>query len=126
MTASWKTNTADLRALAASVLEQGTEPEMSARTAARCFIGVVRLVSERWGQDAMQIACAELVRDARAWTTQMRWLPCAQTGHAVEPMHLIAVVAAGLLGVAGVRNVRAALAFWASEDSPTAWRDVIG
>lgn len=122
----WKTQAADLHRLAQSVhdVPVGTE-RMSARTCARCLSGIVSLVSRRWSVDLMQATCAELVRHDDAWGTTMVSLPVGERGESTEATQLIAVVARALIPVAGAANVRAALSFWATEDSPTAWTAIV-
>jgi hypothetical protein len=120
----WKTDIDDLRGQAQSVLTapatgSGT---VSARTAAACMAGIVSLVSRRFSVDVMQRACADLVRHA-GWDTNLQTL-AGHDGVVTEPLQLIAVVARSLLPLAGPDNLRAALAFWASEDDPAVWNRV--
>lgn len=124
MNTHWKTDTADLRARACAVDESGCDPSISARTAARCLSGVIRLVADRHSVDAMQRACADLVRCDAAWDTRFGTLPRGWDGQVPEAIELIAVVARGILPLAGSTNMRAALAFWATEDDPSVWQRV--
>lgn len=122
----WKDKIDDLRGLAMDVMAAPASHEkISARAAARCFHGIVSHVSRKFGQDTMQRACAELVRHADAWSSSFARLPDNGTGFVAEPVMLLAVVARGLLEVAGPAHLRAALSFWATEDDPVAWSRVL-
>lgn len=123
----WNVETTDLRTLAASVLHADVaSPQMSARTAARCLSGIVNLVAQRWGVPVMQKACADLVRYEPAWSSSFGQLPNEGTGYVPEPVQLVAVVARGILTLAGADRMRAALSFWASENDPAVWTSVAG
>jgi hypothetical protein len=63
------------------------------------------------------------VRFADCWP-ELAYLPAQYDGRVSEPIQLIAVVARSLLPIAGAENVRAALAFWASEDDPAIWQRI--
>lgn len=121
----WKDNIADLRIRAAIVTMVDGAPasstKMSARTAAAVLSGICGLVSRRWTVDQMQRTCAELVRYEPAWASSFGRLPAVHGAAPTEPTQLIAVVARSLLPLSGDANLRAALAFWASEDDPAAW-----
>ncbi len=120
----WKTAIDDLRASAQSVTAAPAADtgSMSARTTAACLTGIVGLVSRRFSVDVMQRACADLSR--HSCETSFRELPAGHDGVVPEPVQLIAVVARSLLPIAGVKNLRAALAFWASEDDPAVWQSL--
>ena len=122
-TTHWKTTIDDLRNCAEAVRTAPANCGMSARTAAACLSGIIALVSRRFGVDVMQHTCAELVRCAQAWP-ELGYVPSNYDGRVSEPVQLIAVVARSLLPIAGAENVRAALAFWASEDDPAIWQAV--
>jgi hypothetical protein len=121
----WKTETSDLRARAADVAIGGASPRMSARTAARCLSGVVSHVDRQWSRDVMQRACAELVRCDATWSTSFRVLPSRVDTDLTSAVELIAVVSRGILPLAGVEAMRAALAFWATEEDPSVWVSMI-
>jgi len=120
--ANWKTaGIDDLRDRARFVSsEEQASVAMSARVAARCLAGIAGYVARRFGLDVMQRTCAELVRHAEAWTTRLGRLP-HENGVVTEPTQLIAVVVASILPLAGEKNTRSALAFWATEMDPAVW-----
>jgi hypothetical protein len=122
--AHWKNHIDDLRSMALAVDVSPQDGCLSARGAARCLLGAVRMLADRFGRDAMQHACAQLARHAPAWTTDLRSLPMASDGHAAEPLWLMAAMSRGVLEVAGANATRAALAFWASADPVAAWERV--
>lgn len=121
----WKDDIDDLRSRASVVTSTPAAAEkLSARTCARCMMGVISLVSRRWTSDLMQRTCAELVRDDLVWESSFGRLPMVN-GLVSEPIQLIAVVARSLLPIAGADNVRAALSFWATEDDVGVWTSVL-
>ena len=121
---SWKNEINDLRDRAAAVVQPGEAAQaISPRAAAKCMVGIVRLVARRWTPDEMQRTCAELARHDAGWATSLGMLP-HKNGVVSEQTQLIAAVARGLLPLAGVEGVRAALSFWASEDDPSIMSDV--
>ena len=121
----WKTDSSDLRDRAREVSDAGSDHvTLSPRAAARCLSGVIGLVVTRFGLEEMQRSCAELVRCAAAWDTQFGTLPRGVDGLISEPISLIAVIARGILPLAGDRNMRAALSFWAIEADPAVWQRV--
>lgn len=115
----------DLRELALAVMRPDAGAAMSARTAARCLSGVANLCATKYGVAVMHRACGELVRSERSWATNLGMLPnlgfidgAEQLAEAIE---LVAVVARGILPIAGAANMRAALSFWACETDPAIW-----
>ncbi len=126
LSATWKTDITDLmdRARAVTDAPANDTGTMSARTAAACLSGIVGLVSRRFGVDAMQRTCAELVRYQTAWSTSFGLLPIGHDGVVGESVQLIAVVARSLLPLAGPKNLRDALAFWAIETDPAVWNQI--
>lgn len=123
----WKNKIDDLRDLASSVLVADDAKErLSARTTARCLLGIVSLISRRWTPDIMQHTCAALVRDELVWETSFGRVPLEPNGIPSEPTQLISVVARSLLPIAGPDNLRSALSFWATEDDPGVWTSVVG
>jgi hypothetical protein len=115
----------DLRELALAVMRPDESAAMSARTAARCLSGVVNLCATKYGTVVMHRACGELVRSNNVWATSLGTLPdvgfvegAEQLSSAIE---LVAVVARGILPIAGAANMRAALSFWACETDPAVW-----
>lgn len=128
MTTHWKHDIADLRSRASAVMADGTiamgQVVMSARTAAAVLTGIVGHISRKWSVDVMQQTCADLVRCDDAWRNSFVQLPAGIDGRVTEATQLVAVVARGLLPLAGAENLRAALAFWASEDDPAVWNQI--
>lgn len=128
--AHWKTQIADLQTRALAV-KQGTCAPITARSAASCLFGIVSFLSGRYGTDAVQRACADLARCDLAWARRSAALPLGalprgHDGAVPELITAIAACARGILPLAGVDNVRAAVAFWASEDDRTVWQSVVG
>lgn len=122
LTTQWNREISDLRERAVAVMRPDCAPAaMSARQAARCLSGVVALIVRQWSVGDMQRACAELVRHEPAWRTSFGQLPTGDDGAVAEPVVLLAVVARGVLSLAGADNTRDALAFWASESDPAVW-----
>lgn len=121
----WKHDIEDLRSRAQAVMTAVPESgSMSARTAAAVLAGVASFISRKWTVELMQRTCADLVRYDDAWRTSFGILPAGVDGFVTEATQLVAVVARGLLPLAGAENLRAALAFWASEDDPAVWNQV--
>lgn len=114
---------ADLKSRAAAVTSPNAPQSLSARTAARCLLGVVSLIARTWDNDVMRRTCAELVRYDEAWGSSFGRLPSVN-GHVTEPMRMLSTVARGFLPLAGVDNLRAALSFWATEEDPRIWQSV--
>jgi hypothetical protein len=125
MATHWKHDITDLRSRAAAVMTcTDGNTGMSARTAAAVLAGIVGLVSRKWSTDVMQETCAALVRHDAAWSKSFVELPAGIDGRVTEATQLIAVVARGLLPIAGAENLRCALAFWASESDPAVWNEI--
>jgi hypothetical protein len=124
MAATWKNEIADIRHLARLVSDVSTDQQMSARGAACCMYGAVCLVAERHGVDAMQRSCADIVRCDAAWSSNFGTLPRAMDGTVPETIRIIAILARGVIPLAGADRTRAALAFWAAEDDPAVWQRV--
>jgi len=130
MSTLWRNEIADLRAHARDVVmgdvtaaDAPIPGTLSARTVARILSGIVHVVSGRYGMDAAQRACADLVRCDLAWSTRFGHLPVTD-GVVPEPVSILATASRGLLCIAGDRSVRAAMAFWASESDPYVWQRV--
>ena len=117
------TSDPDLKALALAVTTPNAPQALSARTAARCLLGVVSLIARQWDADTMRATCAELVRHEPAWQSSFGRLPMTN-GHVSDPMRMLSVIARGILPLAGVENLRAALSFWATEEDPCIWQSV--
>lgn len=124
-TTHWKLAVDDLRSRALDVTS-GADARMTARQAARVLTGVVSHVARMSSTDTMQRACAELVRCQPAWATSFRQLPEAVRPDVDQAIQLIVVVCRGMLAVAGADAMRAALAFWATEEDPSVWQQVTG
>lgn len=123
----WKDQIADLKDRAALVMAQPASLPglMTARTAAAVLSGICGLIGRRWTVDEMQKTCAELVRYEPAWATSFGRLPADRAGVVSEPTQLLAVVARSILPLSGPDHLRAALAFWASEDDPATWNQIV-
>lgn len=121
----WKHHIPDLLSRAQAVSQGQIEP-MSARSAACALLGVMNLISQRFGVDLMQRACADLVRCEASWATKLGTLPRGEDGRVPEPVAMLAVGARGMLPLAGPVNLRAALSFWASENNHAVWQSVAG
>ncbi len=120
--AHWKNDIDDLRSMALAV-DVSPSDTLTARGAARCLLGIIRMVADRCGPDVMQRACASLARHEQSWATGLRTLPVVVGVNASPTMYameLLAATARGVLEVAGISATRAALAFWASADPVTA------
>jgi len=130
MQTHWKLAADDLRARAQSVLNPvaAQRPgEISSRTAARVLSGIIGHVVRTWGVDVMQSACAQLARNEPTWDLgrpNLVSLPL-ENGEVTEPVKLIALVAHGILPLAGAKNVRDALSFWATEDDSGVWTRIV-
>ena len=88
---------------------------LSARGVARGLWPYIYAASTRHGEDEMRRACAFL-----AGTTPDGW-GAAETTLEIS----LASTAAAILRESTLENVRAALAFWASETDPAEWQAVI-
>lgn len=125
MAAHWRHDISDLRARAAAVMTMGMGGyTLSARSAAAVLAGIVGHISRKWSADLMQETCAEIVRHEMAWKTSFGNLPVDVSGGVTEATQLLSVVARGLLPLSGADNLRAALAFWASETDPAVWNQI--
>jgi hypothetical protein len=125
---AWKNDCPGLRDLARDVDDRsphGRDERLSARAAAQALFGAIGLAAARHGVDAMQRACADLVRCQASWATKFGTLPRDHAGRVPEAMSLIASMARGLLPLAGADRLRAALAFWATEDDPAVWHQMV-
>lgn len=119
----------DLLALAVDVMTSvvaSAKPSMTAREAARAVVGLVGWVSKRSGVLAMQDAMSDLARHGDAWNPEhpFRSLPTRYDGRVDENLALIASVISAMVPLFGLRNMRSAVAFWATESDPEIWRDV--
>lgn len=110
---AWRSAIPDLRCHASAVHDPDVPSSISARAAARCLVGVVQLLVNRYGADEMRRACAELACDAAS--TMLVELPRGVNGAVDESVQILGSIARGILPLAGVANLRAALSFWASE-----------
>lgn len=119
----WKHTIDDLRSQAAAVIAAPAADggSVSARQAAAILAGICGFVARRSSVDAMQQACATL---ARMKVMDFGKLPTGFDGRVAEEISLIASVARSVRSLAGDDAVRAALAFWASEDDPAIWNQV--
>jgi hypothetical protein len=120
---------ADLIALAADVdmsAPCGAGAYLSAREAARALAGVASWVASRTSVRDMHEVMMSLARYVDAWRgpSYLAKLP-AVNGYVNEHVALVAVVASSLVSLFGPRNLRAAVAYWASERDPASWRRVV-
>jgi len=95
--------------------------QLSSREAARVLSGVMSWIARTSGIETMHRVAGELAADDKAWSSGLFALPVASDGAPSSDALLVAAVCRGLLELAGVNNVRDALAFWASERSPENW-----
>lgn len=117
----WKTDIPDIRNRAQAVLHSPLAP-MTARMAACSLLGLMSLVASELGVDAMQRACADLVRCDAAWETQFGTLPRGADGRVPRAIYMIALGARGMLQITKAEDLRSALSFWASESDPAVWQ----
>lgn len=118
-TAMWRRDINDLLANASDVMVErpiAAVHDLSAKQAARALMPMVGYVNMHFGQDAQQRACAELAR-AKIWDSRLS---------DDQATILLCVAATGLEHLSGAKNLRAALAFWATESDPTVWQSVLG
>lgn len=118
----------DLCALASDVLTSGpcNHAQGTARDAARSLAGVVSWIANRGGAIRMQEALACLVRHQAAWEAPfMRSLPAQPSGFVDEHVALLAVVVSTWLHSHRPQDLRAAMAWWATENDPAAWQAVL-
>lgn len=97
---------------------------MSASEAACALAGIVAHISTTRGHAELQRAAAQLARSEHAWATALRDAPTRQ-GLADESSALLMVVCRGLVEMAGVDHLRAALSWWATESDPAVWRQIL-
>lgn len=116
----------DLLAMASDVFTSPASPvlSMTARDAAKALVGVAGWISRRVGVDGMQERMGLLARHGKAWSSDFSDLPTGIDGRVDEHVLLIAVVASGILPLAGAARVRAAMAFWATERDASVWQQV--
>lgn len=115
----------DLLALASDVTSSTLSTfSLTARDAARALVGVVGWATRSVGIDGMQERMALLVRHKDAWSSGLRDLPTGYDGRVDEHIVMIAVFASGLMPLMGVGNLRAAMAFWATERDAAIWQQV--
>jgi hypothetical protein len=119
-------NYTDIRNLGRAVNDRSPHQALSARSAARLLFGTVGFAVAKFGLDRTQEACADLVANDLVWRTKFCRLPRIYDGAVGELTALIAGAAAGILPMAGAENLRAALAFWATERDPAVWRQMTG
>ena len=117
----------DLRELSLDVAASPSvrRGQMSAREAAAALAGIASWIVNATSLDVMQGAATALASHDEAWTSSFRDLPSTY-GMVDQYVCLFAVVCRGLLDLAGSRNLRAALSFWAVEREPSAWMSLLG
>lgn len=123
----WKNDIDDLRSRAEDVrlgFGARTRQILTPHEVARALMGTVSFVVRTYGNEAMQAACAVLVRHQRAWETRFTDLPAMSDGKVDPAVQLLAIPCAGLMGVASKNAVASALSFWATESDPTEWQRI--
>jgi hypothetical protein len=117
----------DLRQLAAARVAPvaRVDRSMSAGAAVQALSGVAGVMARQFGLPFMQEACAALVRSKDVWASSFGRLPLNQNGSVHEAVATIAAAARALLPLAGSENLRAALAFWATERDPSVWLSIV-
>lgn len=125
-THKWKEEVDDLLALASDVVvsPQVRTGLLNAAEAAHALSGAMSWVQRSYGVDRMQRAAATLARFAPAWSSSLGRLPSTNGKVEIE-IALLAVVARSILDLAGPANLRAALAFWATESDVHVWRSLV-
>lgn len=101
---------------------------LSAREAARALAGVVSWVAHHSGTAVMHDTMTALAMHTDAWrvgSSILRTLPVDCEGEIDSNVALVAVVASGLVHAFGAPNLRAAMAYWATERDPGSWQKVI-
>lgn len=98
---------------------------MTARQAARVLTGIAAWITQRsrGGAEQMRHAFYTLAAHDKAWTSEFKHLPNAG-GVVDEHVVLLAVLCSSMIPDFGLRNVRSAVAFWATETDPSVWMDV--
>ena len=90
-------------------------------------MGIINIMTEVYGPAGMRQACVDLVRCDAAWDTKFRELPRDANAQVLEPARFLAHATRGILLTAGSDNLRAAMAFWATEmDAATLQQVVAG
>ena len=98
----------------------------NARDAVRAITGVAAWLFNRIGVDRMQECMAELARHDAAWKAPfMRDLPTQYNNSVDESVALLATVTSPLALSFGTENLRAAMAWWATERDTAAWQAVL-
>lgn len=124
---------ADLISLASAVdtsVPVNAAGYLSAREAARTLAGVASWLG-RGGQAnvrRMQQCMASLARWSPAWAPGDRLLydlPTMSDGRVDETIAMIAVCASTMVRLFGPVNLRAAVAYWASESDPASWQKIL-
>jgi hypothetical protein len=125
--ANWNVDTQDLRARAVDVIsaEAVRGHVVTAREAACMLSGVAGFIAQHESVSAMQCAAAALARHELAWVTKLGSLPITD-GYVDRNVEMFACVCRGMLAMAGVKNLRAALSYWATESDPASWRALVG
>ncbi len=99
----------------------------NARDAVRAITGVAAWLANRVGVERMQACMAELAQHDAAWSAPfMRSLPTQYNNMVDESVALLATVTSPLAIPFGAQNLRAAMAWWATERDTAAWQAVLG
>lgn len=127
-------STADTRnevlLLAAEVHAARLEPPratMTARQAARVLTGLAAWMTRRrhGGSEGMRQVFYALVTHAPAWEGPLfTKLPTSDGRRVDEDIVLLGVMCSSLVPDFGLANVKAAVAFWATETDPEIWKTV--
>lgn len=116
-----------LTAMGGDVMASFASPPIvrTARDAARALVGVAGWVSRKTSLVAMRNAMAALALYEPAWapSSTLRALPVVN-GYCDDHVVLIASVASTLVPFFGGKALRAAMAFWATEDDTAVWQAI--
>lgn len=116
-----------LTAMAGDVMASVASPLAirTARDATRALVGVAGWVSRKTSLPVMRRAMGTLALYAPAWDpiSPLRALPVVN-GYCDEHVVLIASVASTLVPFFGASSIRAAMAFWATEDDAAVWQAI--
>ena len=119
------TTQTELLSLAADVTTSVASPacQRSARDAARALVGIAGWLTRAKSLPAMQKAMGELAAYAPAWdpTAPLRALPVVH-GRVDEAVVALAAVSSSLVPFFGAKSLRAAMAFWATENDASVWQ----
>ncbi len=99
-----------LRTAASTIYATPAPATMDARTAARFLSGVARYIATTWSLDVMRRSFAAIA------DTDIRVAPVVDA-EIREPVRMLGAIALGILPQTGQAGIRAALAYWATEET---------